>query len=112
MLIGTAGDLAVMARARRAELKLGQADVARAVGVGRHWIVKFEAGRERVDLGLAMRTLQMLGLEMRLVFSREPPAWTLPLTAAAGTHVRPYARHRRSRRLFTLTPQSKSERLV
>lgn len=112
MLIDTAQDLAIMARARRAELKLGQADVARAVGVGRQWIVKFEAGRESVEFGLAMRTLRALGLEMRVVFTRAPPAWTVPLTDEAGTRARPYARHRLSRQPLRLTVQPKGERLT
>ena len=37
MLIQVPFDLAAMARGRRAQLKLGQADVAREVGVGRQW---------------------------------------------------------------------------
>ena len=109
MLVAVPADLALFARARRAALKLGQADVARAAGVGRQWIVEFEAGRGSVELALALRTLAVLGIELRAAFGRDAPAWTLPLTRAAGTRARPYNRHRMPKRRLRLTPQPEGE---
>ncbi len=97
MLIASAADVGLVARARRAALKLGQADVARRVGVGRQWIARFEAGHGGAELALVLRTLAVLGLEARLRAARAPPGWTLDL-APAGTRARPYGRARRQRR--------------
>ncbi len=97
MLIASAADVGLVARARRAALKLGQADVARRVGVGRQWVVRFESGHAGAELALVLRTLAVLGLEARLQAARVPPGWTLDLTATAGTRARPYGRARRPR---------------
>lgn len=102
MLIQVPFDLAAMARGRRAQLKLGQADVAREVGVGRQWIGKFEAGEGAVEFAIVLRTCKALGLELRLAATCAEPAWAKPLTAAAGTRSRPYGRHRRPRRTMIL----------
>ena len=105
MLMVTVADLAIMARTRRAELKLGQADVAARAGVGRQWITKFEAGAPGVEIGLALATLRCLGVELHARFTWPPPDWTTPLTDAAGTRAHPYGRPRRAKRALVLSPQ-------
>ncbi len=76
-------DVALAVRGRRKQLKLRQSEVARAAGVGREWLVELEHGKPTVELGLVLRTLAVLGVELDVLMPRRPPAWTLPLTAAA-----------------------------
>jgi HTH-type transcriptional regulator/antitoxin HipB len=53
-------------RARRTELGLDQGSLARRVGVSRQWIVEMEHGKPRAELGLLLRTLSALRLELTL----------------------------------------------
>jgi len=41
-----------------------QADLARAAGVGRQWIVAIEAGKPRAEVGKAFQTLAALDLSL------------------------------------------------
>ena len=83
MLIEHPFDVAMAIRARRRHLKLRQIEVARAANVGREWLVDLEHGKPTVELGLVMRTLSTLGLEVDLRATLKPPGWSVPLTAAA-----------------------------
>lgn len=69
----TVRDVAALARKRRRELGLAQAELAAAVGVGREWIIDFEKGKSTVEWGLVFRTLKELGLEIALAESRQIP---------------------------------------
>lgn len=53
-------------RDRRRALGLDQATLATRVGVSRQWIVEMEAGKERAEVGLVLRTLCALGLQLTL----------------------------------------------
>jgi y4mF family transcriptional regulator len=79
----TIRDVAALARKRRRELGLAQAQLAAAVGVGREWIIDFEKGKSTVEWGLVFRTLKELGLEIDLGESRQvlPPPAESDLTA-------------------------------
>jgi y4mF family transcriptional regulator len=70
MKTNTIRDVAALARKRRRELGLAQAQLAAAVGVGREWIIDFEKGKSTVEWGLVFRTLKELGLEIDLAESR------------------------------------------
>ena len=84
MLVVHPYDVALTLRARRLHLKLTQAEVARAAGVGRQWIVACEGGKGTVAFATVMRVLEALDIGVSLDFTRlPPPAWTLPLTEAA-----------------------------
>ena len=83
MLISHTFDLALAVRARRRQLKLRQLEVAVAARVGREWLVALEHGKPTVELGLVLRTLDTLGLEIHIRDGKAPPAWSVPLTAAA-----------------------------
>ena len=83
MLINHTFDVALAIRARRRQLKLRQIEVAKAAKVGREWLVDLEHGKPSVELGLVMRTLETLGLELDVRAPDTPPAWSVPLTAAA-----------------------------
>jgi y4mF family transcriptional regulator len=69
----TVRDVAALARKRRRELGLAQAQLAAAVGVGREWIIDFEKGKSTVEWGLVFRTLKELGLEIDLAEYRQIP---------------------------------------
>ena len=71
MLVKVPFDLAAVVRGCRAMLKLGQADVAREAGVGRQWLGKFESGEGAVELGMALKVVTALGLEVRLFAPRD-----------------------------------------
>lgn len=59
-------ELAAAVRGRRRELKMDQASLARAAGVSRKWIYEFEAGKPTAELGLVLRALDALGLDLTI----------------------------------------------
>lgn len=75
MLIRTPADLGAVVRDRRKQLGLDQAQLAVRVGVSRQWVVGIEHGRSRAELGLVLRTLDVLGvrLDMRLENDKGTP---------------------------------------
>ncbi len=93
MLIDQPFDVAMAIRARRRQLKLRQLELAKAAGVGREWLVDLEHGKPTVELGLVLRTLATLGLEINLRATNAPPAWSVPLTAAARQRAEQAARY-------------------
>lgn len=94
MLIQQPFDVAMAIRARRRQLKLRQLEVAKAARVGREWLVDLEHGKPTVELGLVMRTLETLGLEISLHATAAPPPWTVPLTDAARKRAEALAEYR------------------
>ncbi|HEY5220408.1 MAG TPA: helix-turn-helix domain-containing protein [Gemmatimonadaceae bacterium] len=66
MRVRTATELGHLARDRRLHLGLTQAALAARVGVSRKWIIDLEAGKRTMDLSLALRSLNVLGLELRV----------------------------------------------
>ncbi|MBS2015167.1 MAG: helix-turn-helix domain-containing protein [Deltaproteobacteria bacterium] len=64
MIARTPADLGRLIRARRRALGLGQQELADRVGVSRLWIVEFERGKPRAEVGLVLRTLTALGLAL------------------------------------------------
>jgi transcriptional regulator with XRE-family HTH domain len=83
--IRTTHDLAVAARARRAELGLTQAEAAARARVSRKWVSDFETGKATVDLATALRLLEALGV---VVEAHTPAAGRPgggPRRGAAGT---------------------------
>ena len=58
-------------RDRRRELGMTQADLARAAGVSRGWLVGLEGGLENAEAARVMAVLRVLGLEL-LLRPREP----------------------------------------
>ena len=98
MLVGQVFDVAMAIRARRRQLKLRQIEVAKAAKVGREWLVDLEHGKPSVELGLVMRTLETLGLELVVRATDAPPDWSVPLTAAAVLRTEALAEFRPPRR--------------
>jgi HTH-type transcriptional regulator/antitoxin HipB len=66
MLLRTPIDLGSAIRDRRRELHLDQSDLAMQVGVSRKWIIDAEKGKPRAEIGLLLRTLDVLGLRLSL----------------------------------------------
>jgi len=70
--VTTAGDLGFLIRERRRERGLSQQRLAEAVGVSRQWIVAVEAGKDRAEIGLILRVLNVL--DLRAGVQPRPPA--------------------------------------
>jgi HTH-type transcriptional regulator / antitoxin HipB len=64
MRINTFNDLIAVARGRRMELGLTQAQLAIRAGVSRDWIISFERGKPTVELARVLRLLSYLGLQI------------------------------------------------
>ena len=60
----TSSDIGALIRARRRELGLGQVELAAMAGVSRLWINQLEGGKPGAGLGLVLRTLAVLGIEL------------------------------------------------
>jgi|SRR5215210_6107506 len=71
MRIETTRDLAVAVRERRTALGLSQTDVAHRVGATRQWLSRLEAGKVRSEIGLILRTLEVLELRMDVTANDE-----------------------------------------
>jgi len=74
MLIRTPTDLGALIRDRRIKLGMDQKSLAQKVGVSRQWIVAAEQGKPRAEIGLLLRTIEVLGI--RLSTDKESPANT------------------------------------
>ena len=66
MLLRTPIDLGSAIRDRRRRLNLDQEELAKQVGVSRKWIIDVEKGKPRAEIGLILRTLEVLGIRLSL----------------------------------------------
>jgi HTH-type transcriptional regulator / antitoxin HipB len=64
MRIRTPADLGALIRDRRTKLGLDQKSLAAKVVVSRQWIVEVEKGKPRAEIGLILRTLDSLGIQL------------------------------------------------
>jgi HTH-type transcriptional regulator/antitoxin HipB len=64
MRIRTPTDLGALIRDRRTTLGLDQKSLAAKVGVSRQWIVEVEKGKPRAEIGLVLRTIANLGIQL------------------------------------------------
>ena len=64
MRVRTPLDLGLIIRNRRRKLGLSQSALARRTGVGRQWLVEVERGKARAEIGLVLRTLAALDIEL------------------------------------------------
>jgi HTH-type transcriptional regulator/antitoxin HipB len=74
-------DLAAIARGRRRELGLSQAELAARARVSRQWVSTFESGKATAEIGLAIRLLDALDLRLAVAEAGAPRA---PRGAAAA----------------------------
>jgi y4mF family transcriptional regulator len=66
MTIRSIRDLSAAVRGRRKDLGWSQTQLAERAGVSRKWIYEFEAGKPTGELGLLLRVLDALGLDLQL----------------------------------------------
>jgi HTH-type transcriptional regulator/antitoxin HipB len=64
VLARTPEDIGLLIRDQRLKLGLDQRSLAERVGVSRQWIVEVEKGKPRVEVGLILRTLAALELQV------------------------------------------------
>jgi HTH-type transcriptional regulator / antitoxin HipB len=62
MRIRTPVDFGALIRDRRTKSGLDQKSLAEKVGVSRQWIVEIEKGKPRAEIGLILRTMEVLGI--------------------------------------------------
>ncbi|HYJ70632.1 MAG TPA: helix-turn-helix domain-containing protein [Nocardioidaceae bacterium] len=62
----TVQSIRTAALGRRRELGLSQAQLAERVGVSRKWLSEFERGKATAELGLVLRVLESLGLQVTI----------------------------------------------
>jgi HTH-type transcriptional regulator/antitoxin HipB len=66
MILRTPIDIGFAIRDRRRRLGLDQDQLAQRVGVSRKWLIEAEKGKPRAEIGLVLRTLDVLGLKLSL----------------------------------------------
>jgi HTH-type transcriptional regulator / antitoxin HipB len=71
MRVHTVEDLGLLIRERRRALGLDQQALAARVGVSRQWIIAVEKGKSRAEVGLVLRTLKALELELSIDSAEE-----------------------------------------
>jgi len=64
MFVRTPSDLGALIREHRLKLGLDQAALAKKAGTSRKWLVEVENGKPRAEIGLVLRTLKVLGIEL------------------------------------------------
>lgn len=64
MLVRTPSDLGALIRERRVKLRLDQRSLAQKAGTSRKWLIEVENGKPRAEIGLILRTLNALGVEL------------------------------------------------
>lgn len=71
MRVRTIREIGLLVRSERKRQGLSLQAVAERVGCTRQWVAELEAGGERLEVALVLRTLNALGI--RLDTSSEPP---------------------------------------
>jgi HTH-type transcriptional regulator/antitoxin HipB len=67
----TVQSIRTAALGRRRELGLSQAQLAERVGVSRKWLSEFERGKATAELGLVLRVLDSLDLQVTIASNVE-----------------------------------------
>ena len=83
MLTRTPADLGAVIRERRKHLKRNQASLANEIGVSRQWLIELEHGHPRAELGLVLRALDTLGinLDADIAQAKAPRSGTVDINA-------------------------------
>jgi len=84
MRVRTPADFGALIRERRRGAGLDQATLAERVGVSRQWIVAVERGKATAPIGLVLRTLAALGVELTTAEAKT----TAPRGPSGGTVVK------------------------
>ena len=70
----TASGFGSLIRRRRKELKIRQAQLALATGVGRRFLIELEAGKPSCQLGRSLLVAEALGLKPADILGSQSPA--------------------------------------
>jgi HTH-type transcriptional regulator/antitoxin HipB len=62
--VRTAKDIGTFIRDRRKRQKLDQATLATMIGVNRRWVMEVERGKPRAEIGLVLKALEALGVDL------------------------------------------------
>jgi HTH-type transcriptional regulator / antitoxin HipB len=73
MMIRTPADLGALIRNARKKIRLDQSSLARKVGVSRLWIVEIEKGKPRAEIGLVLRALAALRINLNATTAESAP---------------------------------------
>jgi len=74
----TSIDLGSAIRDQRRKVGLNQQELAKRVGVTRQWIGAIENGKPTAELGLVLRALSAVGLELHIMPTGRRPTPTTP----------------------------------
>jgi HTH-type transcriptional regulator/antitoxin HipB len=66
MRIRTAAEVALLVREERTRQRISQDELAARAGVSRKWVSELESGKDTVELALALRALNALGIGFRV----------------------------------------------
>lgn len=66
MLARTVKDLGSLVKERRKGLGWSQSELAAKIGVQRLWVIQFESGKATAQIGLVLRALRVLNLELQI----------------------------------------------
>jgi len=66
MIVRTARDIGALIRDQRKRADLDEQTLATRAGVSRKWLIAVEQGKASAELGLVLRTLDALGLELNV----------------------------------------------
>jgi transcriptional regulator with XRE-family HTH domain len=72
--LATASAFGSLIRGRRKELKIRQAQLALATGVGRRFLIELEAGKPSCQLGRSLLVAQALGFKPADILGSQTPA--------------------------------------
>jgi HTH-type transcriptional regulator / antitoxin HipB len=93
MLVRTPADLGAVIRDRRKQLNLDQATLAKRIGVSRPWVIGIERGHPRAELGLVLRALDALDIQLdtgiRETNRRRPSAVDIDAIVAKAKRKKP-----------------------
>jgi HTH-type transcriptional regulator/antitoxin HipB len=72
MTIRTPADLGTLIRRTRKKLRLDQSTLANKIGVSRLWLVEIEKGKPRAEIGLILRALDALHINLTATTAASP----------------------------------------
>lgn len=79
MYVRTSSTVGAAIRSRRRELKLDQERLAKKIGTTRQWVIAIEKGKDTAELGIVLRALAALDLQVTLSPLRTPTAANTPI---------------------------------
>jgi len=79
----TAEQLGAAIRLKRKEKYLTQSELAKLLGAERKWVINIESGNSKAEIGLVLRALEVLDLQVSLLDLARPKSRTDRNTTAS-----------------------------